>query len=90
MRRMRNVYRQIYGFGRCEIEVSESRATASYHEWPAMMAWIYQVTTDAWVGTLLHIAGATSIRRHWAPPVPDGKRDGVELVRLEVQTTWHG
>lgn len=88
MRRMRNVYRQIYNFGRCEIEVTENNAVASYHEWPAMMAWVYQVTTDAWVGTLLNIAGATNIKRIWAPPVPDGTRDGVSLVRLEVQTTW--
>ena len=89
MRRMRNVYRQIYNFGRCEIEVSGNTAVASYHEWPAMMAWLYQVTTDAWVGTLLNIAGASGIKRHWAPPVPDGTREGVSLVRLEVHTSWN-
>jgi hypothetical protein len=46
------------------------------------------VTTDAWVGTLLEISGATRITRDWAEPVPDGIRDGVELVKLEVRTTW--
>jgi hypothetical protein len=88
MRRMRNVYRQIYHFGRCEIEVKGNSAVTSYHEWPSMMAWLYQVTTDAWVGTLLKISGAKSIRRDWAPPQPDGNRDGVDLVRLDVRTSW--
>jgi len=88
MRRMRNVYKQIYNFGRCEITVSGNTAATSYHEWPRMMAWLYQVTTDAWVGTLLKISGATGIRRDWAEPEPNGTRDGVELVRLEVKTTW--
>jgi len=52
------------------------------------MAWLYQVTTDAWVGTLLKISGATGIKREWAAPQRDGTRDGVELVRLDVKTTW--
>jgi hypothetical protein len=88
MRRMRSVYRQIYNFGRCDITISGNTAVASYHQWPAMMAWLYQVTTDAWVGTLLKVSGATRITRDWAEPVPDGIRDGVELVKLEVRTTW--
>ena len=88
MRRMRNVYRQIYNFGRCEIDVKGNTAVTSYHEWPSIMAWLYQVTTDAWVGTLLKISGAKSVKRDWAPPQPDGNREGVELVRLEVRTSW--
>jgi hypothetical protein len=88
MRRMSNVYRHIYSFGRCEISISGDRAVSTYHEWPLMMAWLYQVTTDAWVGALLGISGATSVRRAWSAPVPDGTRDGVDLVRLEVRTTW--
>jgi hypothetical protein len=88
MRRMSNVYRHLYNFGRCEISVSGDSAVSTYHEWPLMMAWVYQVTTDAWVGTLFGISGATRVRRVWSAPVPDGTRDGVDLVRLEVRTTW--
>jgi hypothetical protein len=88
MRRMRSVYKQIYHFGRCEITIAGNTAVTSYHEWPSLMAWLYQVTTDAWVGTLLNIAGATRIKREWAPPEPDGTREGVDLVRLDVRTTW--
>jgi hypothetical protein len=88
MRRMRNVYRQIYRFGRCEIDVSGAGAVATYHEWPAMMAWLYQVTTDAWVGTLLKISGATNVHRDWSVPVPTGSEQGVDLVKLEVRTSW--
>jgi hypothetical protein len=88
MRRMRSVYRQIYNFGRCEISVTANAATTTYYEWPSMMAWLYQITTDAWVGTLLLISGATSIKREWAAPAPDGHRDGLDLVKLEVRTTW--
>jgi hypothetical protein len=88
MRRMSNVYRQLYNFGRCEISISGDSAVSTYHQWPLMMAWLYQLTTDAWVGTLLGIAGASRVKRTWSAPVPDGTRDGVDLVRLEVRTTW--
>jgi hypothetical protein len=46
------------------------------------------VTTDAWVGTLLKISGASHITREWAPPEPDGNKEGVELVKLSVKTSW--
>ena len=88
-RRFGSIHHQIYDFGKAQMVREDTNRVDSLAEgMPEPLAWWWKRASESYVLTVLRAAGAKSPRLVWQPNLPDGKRDGVQLVRIPSYTTW--
>ena len=55
---------------------------------PRFLAPFYMTVTEAFLSRALVLAGAKEPRHAWQAPLPDGDREGVQLIKLRREVSW--
>ena len=78
-----------FDFGAAETRAVEGGAIESSHVGiPAALGSWFNWCAEGFVPVALKMAGARSVEVRTSPPLPDGSRDGVDIVRLRFEIRW--
>lgn len=88
-RRFPSIQQQIYDFGRPHLlSETENSVETACDGIPTPLAWWWKQASEHYLRPVLRAAGAPNPQLLWTDQKPDGRRDGVSLLRIYSRTTF--
>lgn len=89
MRNLPRVGNAYFDFVRVDVaEVRPRTFTSSASGVPLLAAPAYMAVTEIGVVTALSLAGGRNVRHRWLPQVPEGQKQGMDVIQVRREVGW--